>query len=309
MKPQTCLLLLTLLVPQQALTALGVSEKSVKNWDDKKLCENKQKWFFEGDKKAHKIVLAEITQRPSIDLEQCEDVGRAWALEEYKLPIHNIVFRDMVNIGVNSKASSDLIKKAEYRKFTDAVSVVYQTYGEEIYLESFRAACGKESADLTATALAMIYITKRGGRLVDYYPSTVDPRGQSEGFGLAMRVAANLNPNFCSEEGIPLVEQRIKEMVQVVYNTQPSFAWPEISRGTPKKTVLKDLPKPSHEEQLGDVLALHFCPPSGSEELLSLYFFNEALLAHQVSEVETDCASKAPSKKLERPEVIEAMLE
>ena len=309
MKPQICLLLLTLLISQQALSALGVSEKSVKNWDDKKLCENKQKWFFEGDKKALKIVLAEINQRPSMDPEQCEQLGRTWALEEYKAPKYDIFLSGVANIGVGSKVGSEPFKSAHYRKFADAVSIAYQNYGEQIYLEAFRASCESRDPDLTATALAMRYISKRGGRLVDYMPSTADPRGQSEGFGLAMRVAANLNPNFCSEEGIPLVEQRIKEMVQVVYNTQPSFAWPKISRGTSKKAVLKDLPKPNHEELLGDVLALHYCPPSESEELLSLYFFNEALLAHQVSEVETDCASKALSKKLKRPAVIEAMLE
>ena len=246
-----------------------VSEKSVKNWDDQKLCEDKQKWFFEGDDKAFDVVSNEINQRASIDAEQCEQIGRAWVLNEYELQARTIV---LSGSSMFSRLDPDFMQKREYRKYATALSKVYERYGEEIYLEAFRASCESTDPDPTPIALAMLYIYKQGWSNEQFLPKHFRSSRTSRRLWFSHESSSKPKPNFCSEDGKPIVEQRIREMVEVVYNTRPSFSWPKLDRGMSKRAALNDLPKPSHEEPMGDLLALHFCPPAESQDLLSLYF-------------------------------------
>ena len=60
----------------QAFGAWGVSEKSVKKWEPKKLCEKSAELEIKKDWKAVAIIAKEIAARPDIDSSVCMDISK-----------------------------------------------------------------------------------------------------------------------------------------------------------------------------------------------------------------------------------------
>ena len=300
---KTLMVIILMLVMPQAFGAWGVSEKSVKKWDDEKLCEKSTELEIKKDWKAVAIIVKEIASRPSLDTDACEEISKST--------------QSKIADG-KSKRRSRFLEEERIVVLNQSLKNGLEEFGVPYLRNLVRGSCKKEDVDQD-------FITEYRNYLIAALPnshrglaSIAANRVQDEasGFALALHLASILKPDLCSDAGINGFDRLIDSYVAA--KTRPATYQdvdfiPEVGQG--KKQVLKEIGEPILVEKLGAISAEHYCRTAdldnGGDEFLVLYFLNDNLLFRQKytgPDRLGDCAEFAGQGGYEVPEAIKAIV-
>ena len=302
------LTLLLVLAPILSQAAFGVSERSVKKWDDEKLCKKAGELELKEDWKAVAIISGEIAARENLDVEVCAAVGQA-ALEEAALE------------EASSKMSTIRLSRTFIRRSQvsdELFSKTMDKYGENLFMEAVMVACKKKETDYKVIDKAQNYAwavaSKREKGTA--YRSLLEIYPLFRGFIYGVASARQIDPEVCSAQGIKDFEVVIAALIQAL-NQQPKTSQNVdlvFEIGTGAGEVLKEVGEPILTEQIGPIEAQHFCRTGEVDEYLVLYFFKGSLLyqsRYQVTAEQAgksgDCVEFAGKGSYEIPEAIKAI--
>lgn len=299
------LTLLLVLAPILSQAAFGVSERSVKKWDDEKLCKKAGELELKEDWKAVAIISKEIAARENLDVEVCADLEQV-GLENKTARTHRWRSR-------NTPYVSSRLREAQYMARVQTL----EKYGEEIFMDSVKVACGHKQPDQDIIVKARNYTVsviphmawESGLHYFDEIPVLFV--GFQTGFALAGRLA----PDLCSDKGIAAMESIAAEYFENLNQPKTSQNIDLVFEiGTSAGEVLKEVGEPILTEQIGPIEAQHFCRTGEVDEYLVLYFFKGSLLyqsRYQVTAEQAgksgDCVEFAGKGSYEIPEAIKAI--
>ena len=286
----------------QAFGAWGVSEKSVKKWEPKKLCEKSAELEIKKDWKAVAIIAKEIAARPDIDSSVCVEISKE---------------REKEITSKKRNARTSEIADDEMEILQGAKKSGLEKYGRDYFRNLVRASCGREELDenlikdyenYVAAMLPTAY--KRSAHI-----ATNAIQSEAHGFELGLTLASTVGPNLCSDKAINAFDRLIDLYVdtQIEPKTNQNIDI-ELKAGQNKKEIVEEIGDPVLVQSLNSIEVQHFCRTGVapiSDEFLALYFLNDSLLYSQRytgSGKLGDCAEFAGQGGYEVPEAIKAIV-
>ena len=298
---------LFLVTSSQAFAAWGVSEKSVKNWDDEKLCVEWGKHASRSSKAAD-IINDELARRPKIDTLLCMELraegigvrrpGDFW--DQAKEPD-----LDLVSGRHPKMLQLEELRKAGLREF-----------GSEIYRDALLDICGRKDPNPKLTKayqdLMLNEASKKGLDVGELAANELD--AHMRGFGLSLVLAAKIAPEICTESGIENLEKLIRRYVFLAAAKKTSHKIDLVFEiGQSKEEIETAIGKPAYAEKLGPIESQHFCQTDTAPRFLVLYFFKDNLLFQHRYALEgeepqyVDCTEQVGKPPYEIPEAIKAI--
>lgn len=294
-------IILLFTVPQ-AFGAWGVSEKSVKKWEPKKLCEKSAELEIKEDWKAVAIIAKEIAARPDLDISVCMDISKERQKE--------------ITSKKRDARTSELTADA-HEKLKAARKSGVEKYGRSYYRNLVRASCKREELDENLVEDYQDYVAAMLHQNYKAYAHIAANAilNEAQGFQLGITLASTVGPSLCSDTAIKsfdrVIDMYVDNQVEPVTNQNIDI---ELKAGQNKKKIVEEIGDPVLVQSLNSIEVQHFCrtgvAPS-SDEFLALYFLNDSLLYSQRYTGTAklgDCAEFAGQGGYEVPEAIKAIV-
>ena len=189
----------------EVAAAWGVSEKSVKKWDDEKLCKQLAKLEIKKDAEAVAIVANEISRRPDLDSTECTSVR---ASQEQEIQARTLETR--------TAPLDDYVEKV-----IDKVELLAKTKHEQKQRQNmFDSICKKEPWDVKLLEDYVAYAVSEMPPREARYSALVANRIKSKAYGFAQAASMLkiVDPNICSEAS----RERLRAVLEA-YFAQPAL--------------------------------------------------------------------------------------
>ena len=295
--------IILLLTMPQAFGAWGVSEKSVKGWELKKLCEKSAELEIKKDWKAVAIIAKEIAARPDIDIGVCVDISKKRE-------------KDITSYRRNARTTT--IADDEIEILKTAMNSGLEKFGRDYFRNLVRASCKQEKFDKNLREDYKDYVAAMLPIGYERYAhiATNGVESEAQGFALALTFASTLGPDLCSDRAINAFDRLIDSYVdtQIGPKTNQNIDL-ELKTGQNKKKIVEEIGDPVLVQSLNSIDVQHFCRTGGADsigdEFLALYFLNDSLLYSQKytgPDKLGDCAEFAGQGGYEVPEAIKAIV-
>ena len=287
----------------QAFGAWGVSEKSVKKWEPKKLCEKSAELEIKKDWKAVSIIAKEIAARADIDLSVCMDISKE---------------REKEITSKKRNASMSQIEADALEILRTAKKSGLEKYGRDYLRNLVRASCNREERDQNLGEDYLNYVAAMfpSSSTRHAHLATNGIKSEARGFELGLTLASTLAPTLCSDEAINAFDRLIDLYVdiQIEPKTNQNIDI-ELKAGQNKKKIVEEIGDPVLVQSFNSIEVQHFCRTGGADsighEFLALYFLNDSLLYSQRYTGPGklgDCAESAAQGGYEVPEAIKAIV-
>lgn len=256
-----------------------MSEKSVKNWDDEKLCQKLAALDLKEDDKAVAILQLEAINRGETTQKKCR-------AERYKVWTSEFRREDGeagVMVASALKAAMELLAKRNFT-LTRGWNDVWKRYGPNITYDLYTAACEKAPIEEEVYTNAVDYLdatytgkdSKRWGEnlrnnLYQYGTAFYD----------ATLVMVTLSNDLCSEQASNYYRKISERNVLLNTTTHQQDVDAKFDTETSELVVKVTMGSdPVLTEKLGPVTALHYCK-TGATNRYSVYFFIDEKLVFQ----------------------------
>ncbi|MEL0120702.1 MAG: hypothetical protein VXB01_17340, partial [Opitutae bacterium] len=295
---------LILLVPMNASAAWGVNSKSVSKWSDEKLCDALGKYEAKEDWKAVSVISKEVMGRPDLNNGACNQL----AAENVDKAAER-----------TRKRSVGAIREIDAQKLNDAIRATYEKYGESLFLEAKNAFCESRGFDPELVKAArdytvLVYNQSKGSNAYSHiaYNSI---HNQIVGFSNGISVAIASERAICTADYDEQYEKSARSYVQWLAGLR--FTSQEIDQdfkvGSKRETIEEAIGEPIFSEQLGPIMAAHYCSTKQSrDDYLALYYFNDALLTssrYEQAELEGDCKDHVKTGSYALPVAVSALID
>jgi hypothetical protein len=272
----------------------------VKNWENQKLCKRSGELELREDWKAVAIIAIEIASRPDISIDSCKQKAELTVSKEAQKI---------------RKRSMTRLPQVQQDRLHDASVKALERYGVALYQDLVAATCQKKEQDVALVENYRSFISanipKKMERIRHIASNGVNER--ASGIKIGLRLAKSVAPDFCSDQGIALLNKAIEHYVEeVVFQqyTQQKLDT-EFKVGQALEGISSKMGKATLTQNMGEILALHYCRTGDFNEYLVLYFFNESLLyEHRYTESskgakeDRDCSQFVGKGSYEVPEAI-----
>lgn len=296
--------ILILLSPLTASAAWGVNAKSVSKWSDEKLCDGLGEYEAKEDWKAVSVIAKEVMGRPALNNGACNQ-------------------RAAENVDKTAertrKRSVGTIREIDAQRLNDAIRVTYEKYGESLFLEAKNAFCESREFDIELRKAArdytvLVYNQSRGSNAYSHiaYNSIAN---QIIGFSNGISVAIASERAICTAGYDEKYEKSARSYVEWLAGLR--FTKQKIDQdfqiGSKRETIEEALGEPIFSEQLGPIMAAHYCSTKQSkDDYLALYYFNNALLTssrYEQAELEGDCKDHVKTGSYALPIAVSSLID
>lgn len=285
--------------------AWGVNERSVAKWSDEKLCQSRGKFEAKNDSGALDVVVAEISKRTSIDKAACAESSEK-ALFKYGESV--------------MRRKTQPVEEPDARLIRKAKLATYEKFGPSVFRSSYSLSCNgiasefsiSDVVNFSALKYGDLFRVSRGSSGRDYtHLVTNGVRNEFAGAFFAASAIFFNNPSLCANTTDEQIEVMTNNFVALMSGNNPvQNVNLQVEIGDKRSELLEKLGEPILSEQLGPVLAEHYCSTGEIDTYLALYYFNDALLAYSryQSQSTIDCRETPKTGTYEIPPAVEALL-